>query len=267
MSFSRRQKQRGFTLVELVVVIVLLGITAVTFTSLITGSVLGYLDTANRQDSAAVARIALDRLSRELREAMPQSIRINPSNTCIQFLPIHSSFVYTELSSGNASVRVIETPGGAINPGPGFFAAVYPVNANELYNMNDNPAGSAMRGVAFAGVAANIRTLTLNAAFVAPYPRTAAGSRLYIVGQPVSYCFTAGQLLRYTSAVTSAQPTPGAGLANGALLVDRVVAPSTFTFASGNWQNNALVTITLTLQQPNTETLTLDHEVWLRNVQ
>ncbi len=261
-------KARGFTLVELVVVIVLLGITAVTFTRLIINSVQGYLDTANRQDSVAMARLALDRIARDLREAMPQSIRLSSTGNgnCLQFLPINSSFVYTSFNSNNTIVYVIEPFGGAVVPGSGFYAAINPVNSDDLYST------TAMKAInSFGSVSAGLRNITLASGFAAP--RSGPGERLYVLGNPVSYCFTNNQLLRYTSAVTAAQPTPGSGLSNGAIMLDKlpltVSAPSSFTYGSGNWQNNALVTILLTIQQAssNNEQLQLDHEVWLRNVQ
>ena len=251
---------KGFTLVELVVVIVLLGITAVTFTTLITGSVRGYLDTANRQDSAAIARIALDRIARDLREAMPQSVRVTNDHSCLQFLPVVASTVYTAFAADFTSVTVMDF---AAPNGGGYYAAVYPINSDELYGT------TAMKPISdFGTMSNNLRTITLASGF--PAPRNSPGERLYVVsGSPVSYCFTNAQLIRYTSAISTTQPTPGAGLNNGAMLIDKLIAPTTFTYGLGNWQNNALVTIALTLQQAgsNNEKLQFDHEVWLRNVQ
>ncbi len=262
MAIAMPKHNRGFTLVELVVVIVLLGVCAVTFTSLITGSVRGYIDTANRQDSAAVARIALDRIGRELREALPLSVRVSADNSCIQFVPVTTSTVYTALEANLTSIKVIDfsVPGGT-----GFYAAVYPVLTSEVYAL------TAMKAISsFGSASSNVRTLTLASAFAAP--RNSPGERLYIVsGNTVSYCFSGNQLLRYTSGIAIAQPTVGAGLSNGAVLSDK--STGSFRYASGNWQNNALVTINLTITQSgsansaNDETLQFDHEVWLRNVQ
>lgn len=257
-----RQRSSGFTLIELVVVIVLLGITSVTLTVLITGSVRGYLDTANRQDSAAIARIALDRMGRELREAMPQSARVSADGKCIQFLPVATSFSYLSLTAGITDVRVIEPPLGFAVPSGALFAAVYPANAGELYSL------AAMRGVTINGVSNNQRTLTLSGAFASPHPRNGPGQRIYIVGRPVSYCVTAaGLLLRSVDDVNVAQPAANA-LAAPTTLADRVnYANSSFASNTATWQNNSLIKIVLTLLQSNGESLSLDHEIGVRNVQ
>ncbi|MFT3928992.1 MAG: type II secretion system protein [Spongiibacteraceae bacterium] len=262
MTVCIRKKQRGFTLIELVVVIVLLGITAVTFTVLITGSVRGYLDTANRQDSAAIARIALDRMARELREAVPQSIRI--SGSCLQYLPITASTVYTSLDANKTTVSVMDFAAPA---GNGFSAVVYPISADELYN-TASPTVALKPISNISGVDANgLRTITLASGF--PAPRLSPGERLYVVSTPVSYCFSGTQLLRYTGPISATQPVPpSANLQNAALLVDKLTPNAgAFTYQAGNWQNNALVTIAFTIQQANNETLQFDHEVWLRNAQ
>lgn len=261
MPFSMLKKMRGFTLIELIVVIVLLGITSITFTSLITNSMRGYLDTANRQDSAAIARIALDRIGRELREAVPQSVRV--SGGCIQFLPIAASTVYTSLSANNVSIPVIDFTPPA---GNGFFAVVYPVNSSEVYDAT-SPTVALKSINDFGAVSSSIRTLTLASGF--PAPRNSPGERIYIASTPVSFCFTGTQLIRYTGNITAAQPIPpSANLLNAAVLIDKLSnGAGTFTYSVGNWKNNALVTITFTILQANGETLQFDHEVWLRNVQ
>lgn len=264
MTVCMRKKQRGFTLIELVVVIVLLGITAVTFTSLITGSVRGYLDTANRQDSAAIARIALDRMARELREAVPQSVRVTNDKSCLQYLPIIASTVYTSLNANSTSISVMDFAAPA---GNGFSAVVYPITADELYNTTS--ATVALKPISnISGLDANgLRTITLASGF--PAPRLSPGERLYVVSTPVSYCFSGAQLLRYTGALSAVQPVPpSANLQNAALLIDKLATNTgAFTYQAGNWQNNALVTIAFTIQQANNETLQFDHEVWLRNAQ
>lgn len=263
-------RARGFTLIELIVVIVLLGIAAVSFTMIFTGTVGGYLDTAGRADSATAARIALDRMGRELREAMPNSVRVNDDGSCVQFLPILGSSVYTDFPINTTTFAVLDfstaaIPAGNYAPGAAAYAAIYPVSADQLYQqLAMSPLGS------ISAMASSLRTVTLTTA--STFARPSPAERVYFVGAPVSYCVLgSGVLNRYESAVTPTQPAPAA-LGAPQLLLDHVqVAGSSFQYQQGNWRANGLITIRLNIQrnasdgQP--ENLLLDHEVWVRNVE
>ncbi|GAB6057784.1 prepilin-type N-terminal cleavage/methylation domain-containing protein [Desulfonatronum parangueonense] len=93
----RSHYQKGFTLVELIVVIVVSGILAVGTSIFIMQAVRGYVDVAGRDDLATNGRIAIERMTREIRDALPNSIRIeNGSNfICIEFLPIIDAGLYS----------------------------------------------------------------------------------------------------------------------------------------------------------------------------
>ncbi|WP_323117085.1 PilW family protein, partial [Klebsiella quasivariicola] len=119
---------RGFTLVELVMVILLLGIMA-TFTSQFIG--IGtqiYGDASSREQLMSDARFAMERLNRELRDAVPGSERIETTGgtwvdtgACLRFWPISTSSRYLALNramSGSTATLelVMATPASAANP-------------------------------------------------------------------------------------------------------------------------------------------------------
>lgn len=104
---------RGFTLVELVMVILLLGVMA-TFTSQFIG--IGtqiYGDASRREQLMSDARFALERLNRELRDAVPGSVRIedeagNPldQGACLRFWPIATASRYLG-SAASAGLTIV----------------------------------------------------------------------------------------------------------------------------------------------------------------
>lgn len=85
----RLSSQRGFTLVEMIIVIVITGIIAGMVAMFIRAPVQGYVDSERRAAMTDIADTALRRMGRDLRTAVPNSVRIlNPlDSTYVEFLP------------------------------------------------------------------------------------------------------------------------------------------------------------------------------------
>src|SRR3990172_12597807 len=93
--------QRGFTLVEAVMVIVLTGIIAAVVAVFIQGPIQGYFDTARRSQSSDVADFALRRVARDLQTALPNSMRSTDANNYfLEFLPVRSAGRYRAAGDG-----------------------------------------------------------------------------------------------------------------------------------------------------------------------
>ncbi|MBL0689544.1 MAG: prepilin-type N-terminal cleavage/methylation domain-containing protein, partial [Pseudoalteromonas sp.] len=105
-------KTKGFTLLELIIVIIILGVMSVGIAGFITLSTQTYLNVSERDELLANARFVTERLNREIRNAVPNSIRINSNSTteCLEFIPIKASTTYMdipvipELASKNISI-------------------------------------------------------------------------------------------------------------------------------------------------------------------
>lgn len=79
-------RARGFTLVELVMVIVITGILAATLTVFLRPAIDSYFDTQRRVGLTDMADTALRRMSQDIRRAVPNSVR-SVSSTCFQLVP------------------------------------------------------------------------------------------------------------------------------------------------------------------------------------
>ena len=79
MNFVR---ERGFTLIELVVVMVLTGIIAVLVGRNITRPVEGFIDLGRRAELVDIAELTLRRMTREIHLALPNSVRVSGGSPC-----------------------------------------------------------------------------------------------------------------------------------------------------------------------------------------
>lgn len=86
MRLSSLRRQRGFTLVEMVVAMVIIGIVAAMAAVFISAPVRSYLDTAARVELADAADTATRRIARDVRLALPNSVRISGNGQYLELL-------------------------------------------------------------------------------------------------------------------------------------------------------------------------------------
>lgn len=210
-------KVRGFTLIEMITVIILLGVMSVGITSFIGIATQTYVNASDRDELIASARFAIERMTRELRQALPNSARVknfpNEMN-CLEFVPIIASTSYTNIPTVTAAniIDVIEF--NNINNQPytcdatcNDFVSTYALNANEIYVNSSQIVGQTfdLASVALqqtindadSSDGTEIWRLTLdNNVTVTNESPT---QRLFIINQPVMYCGVDENLYRITN--------------------------------------------------------------------
>lgn len=137
-----RRRERGFTLVEGIMVLVITSILAGIMVLFIRRPVQSYVDSAARADMADVADIALRRMMRELRGAVPNSIRWQDdgTTTLLEFIPTKAGGRYLAEEDGvTPTTRALSftdttalnfdivgtVPSGQFATAPGDFIIVY----------------------------------------------------------------------------------------------------------------------------------------------
>ncbi len=263
-------QQKGFTLLELIVVIVLLGIISVGTTGFIVNSVQGYSDLARRDGIAATSRVAMDRMVRGLRNALPNSPRTSQdaSGTCLEYVPIldATSYISIPLHSAVSTFPVIP-----FSEAPELGkTAIYPISTAAVYQTGSPAVISPDISSATSLLGPGAATLTLTSPH--QYPAASPSKRMFIVDDPVSFCLVGDRLYRYSNYARSAtQPMPASLPStepNRALLAFPVTAPVApvlpFTVVNATLQRNALVMLEFSVEQ-NSEKLLIQQEVQIRN--
>jgi MSHA biogenesis protein MshO len=106
MTRPSARRDKGFTLAEAIIVIVITGILFAAVAVFIQSPVKGFFDTARRAQLVDIADTALQRISRDVRLALPNSVRIASSGgkTYLEFLLTSGGGRYRADGPGNVLV-------------------------------------------------------------------------------------------------------------------------------------------------------------------
>ena len=279
--------QRGFTLVELIMVIVIMGVIGGMVSVFMKSPIDAYVDSARRAALTDVADTAVRRMARDIRKALPNSLRqsIAPAvvNTqCIEFIPTKSGGRYrAELNAtgggdlldftlADTSFNMLGTNAGPADQtiAPGDFIAIYNLGipGADAYAA-DNTA--LVTGVA-AAVAPiiNETAITIDAK---KFPLASGNNRFHVIPEAetmVSYVCNGGSLWRRASNVATTAATnvvANSCSVAGATLLANNVAACNFVYNGSDLQRNGLVQLGITFTDASGETVNLYHEVHVSN--
>ena len=284
-----KAQSAGFTLIELVVTITITVIVASLGAFMISGPVSGFTDQARRAELVDSAESSLRRIGRDVRRALPNSVRITTSGTitALELLNVVEGVRYRAgPPPGDANARLIfNTADGAFNSIGLFNAITKPFSSTthylSVYNVGVAGANAyeLINVITPAGTQIDIDTaaeagednVQLDPWFQFAYP--SLRQRIYLIDTPVSFlCDTAtGNLTRYAGyaiATNQANRDSAAELlaAGGvaALMSDNLTA-CTFTFTPGTAQRDGLVTMSLTVADAG-ESIVLLQQAHIDNV-
>ncbi|MGM9515193.1 type II secretion system protein [Roseateles sp. DB2] len=231
---AHHARQRGFTLIEAIMVIVVMGGIIAGVSIFMVPAVQGYLDSAARADLAARTDLALRRMARDLAESLPNSVRISTtaSSATLELVPTTGAARYQTEGVGALVFGAPANSFQLVGPGLSMTANQNLVWYNLGPNVPDADAYAAVSSSSNRRIASNAAgtatAITLASNPGLPVSLMAPPFRVYAVSPPVTYrCdLSAGTLTRYSGyGFQPAQPDPpNAG--SSALLAKGVTACS-----------------------------------------
>lgn len=267
---SRSRTGLGFSLVELIVVIAITGIIAATIAVFLLGPVRGFDAQIRRAELVDAAESALRRMQRDIRAALPNSVRVDGTGRVIEMLSTVDGGRYRANPPGdgllfNGSDTAFDVIGtlqnaSAITVTPNASADWVVVNnqatTGSVFNAYSTSGHNRVRLDSTTNLAATPQHIVLQTAFPGtPLPAASSGQRFFVVNTPVTYlCDVANRTLtRYSGyAITATQPTSATvAPLSAATLVARVaeqVEGCVFTYQAGTSQRAGVVTLDLTIR-------------------
>ncbi len=249
-------KPLGFTLMEMVVTMVIVSIMFLGIAGIVQMSVQGYSDTARRQALQNQARFVIEKMSREIRHAIPNSLEATNGGACISFFPIRFSGLYQlqpSLSGGNGTLTFIIGNTGFEDA---EFNAAITAGARLVINPSrvddlDLASSASVSLVGLTTISAGGATYSLSASF----PSNSISNRhyIYIPNDRAQYCLNMGDG-SITRSAANATVQVGENVTSGAFVVNNV-----------SLQRGGLVNMTI-LFESNGEQSQYTHDVQVMNV-
>jgi MSHA biogenesis protein MshO len=282
------KRHHGFTLIELVITIAISTIVVAFVSLFISGPVRGFADQSRRVRLVDATDAALDRMARDIRRALPNSVRTTTSGTvtALEVLSTVDGARYRAQPPGTAAqILDFATADGSWNVLGPFTQIAKPFTSTthylSIYNVGVpganayaladviTPAGSTIT-IAADG-ATNEDRVTVTPAFRFAY--ASPTQRVFLVDTPITYlCDTGtGTLLRYqgyaVAASQAARDSHGELLGAGATstLMANQLAACAFVYTAGTAERAGLVSLQITVSAQG-ETVSLLSQVHVDNV-
>lgn len=278
--------QRGFSLIELIMVIVLMGVIGGMVAVFMKSPIDAYFDTARRAGLTDVADTVTRRVARDVRKALPNSIR-SAGSQCVEFIPTKTGGRYRADVGGAGDVLDLTQADNSFN----LFGRnadlpvsqrIVPGDLVAVYNLGvagaDAYAGDNTAAVTDASGEAGTPVESIVVIGSKKFPLAAPSHRFQVipgVEQVVRYVCVgaagvdaqgngAGVLYRQVLTLPLAESASCPVNVTGAAVMATHLSACSFNYSGVDLRRNAVLSLTLALTEQN-ETVHLQHEVHVNN--
>lgn len=230
-------KAKGFTLVEMILTMIVSSILVLGITGFVELGSQGYADSAARQRLQTQGRFILEKMSREIQSAVPNSFTIfnnSEQQQCLSFYPIHYSGFYA-LEDDDRQLSFLIGNTNSVVDLSGLSLIINPTNPIEFKDKNSN-------NIALTGSSTTITLAT-------PLLSQSIAERFYIYKESITYCLD----------LTHQMMTR-----NGEQIADSIVNGS-FSYETPSFQQGGIVHLSMVFEQ-NDEQNHIQQDVQVLNV-
>ncbi|UMM03411.1 prepilin-type N-terminal cleavage/methylation domain-containing protein [Vibrio campbellii] len=250
--------QRGFTLIELVLTIVIGSIIMLGIAGYVQVGMKGYVDASSRQRIQTQAQFVLEKMAREIRHAVPNSFAMTNTadESCLSFVPTLNSGYYFQEPTSNDLLFITgeNVPGDTLKASDGIRFVINPTRYDDLIS------GAVSNHLIDSDLALNSDDSNGNADFyryslTTSLPSDSIAHRIYLyqLATKVEYCIV-------KTGVRSNRLTR-----NGTVVENIVADESQFDYTNVSLQTGGIVYLKFAFEQ-NGEVSTYQQDVQVLNV-
>lgn len=228
---SAKRGSGGFTLIELILVIVILGIVSISVSGIIRSAMNAVTTVSERENLVREGSFLVERFSREMGNAVPNSVRIAGSSAahCVEFVPLKWSTIYLSLPLVNETettanvVELVDINDNTYAPSNSDYAIVYPTEAAEVYkaSLNHRQLVTSCSDDGDGDCASNDDSdSVVQISFADGFDTTSPSKRMYFAQEAVSYCMRNNQVYRHVDSINTNQTIYTSG---GTLMAQKLV--------------------------------------------
>jgi len=252
-------KIKGFTLIEMVMTIIIMGIIFIGTGSLIELGTKGYVDTIDRQRIQNQALFVIEKLSREIRHAVPNSINTfsdSQGDKCLSFYPINNAGFYLRDEENRTIQFVVDNQGAKMSGSSNDRLTINPSQPDDLL---DNERSVSLSGCLISSnincteeeLSSGVYRYEVDDNF----PSHSIADRYYTYSERVSYCIANSGIVSKTL-----------GSASKVTIADSLsFSDSQFQYKAATLQRGGLVHMDLTFINDGEQSV-YKHDVQVLNV-
>ena len=253
-SLQQLKNINGFSLIEMIVVIVILGVLSTGISTFINLGTQVYADATDREQVVSSARFAIERLNRELRSALPNSICLTNTangicdenaNQCLKFTPIIEVTTYLDIPvAPDETPNIIKLIKFTKLFDAAWDAVLYPLRPADVYGSN----GKVFPVKKISDDTDIDNDWGIELVNKIQFAEHSPTQRVFFTKGSVSYCLIGGELSRY-----------------GVLMAENITNSDPFTIGDASLQRNSIVQVVLKFTK-NNEEIIFNNEIQVPNV-
>ncbi|MFT5531934.1 MAG: MSHA biogenesis protein MshO [Burkholderiaceae bacterium] len=271
MTMDLHRHQRGFTLIEAIVVLTITALLAAVAAIFLHSPIQSYFDVSRRVAISDALDTALQRIGRDVRLALPNSVRVSADGQALEFLHTRTGGRYRsevdhagngdalDFGDADSSFDILGAP-LALFTGDQIVVTNLGVPGADAYEATFAATPHVRR--TYNGPSGPISNITIDTD--ARFPFDSPGHRFQVVDTPVTYRCRAGVLTRYWDYVIQPDQPDPPGDGQSAVLATQVSA-CYFGYAPGVTERSGLLSVQLALTSLD-ETTRLAYQVHVSNV-